>query len=78
MGHSKESRNKVDFWTVHGMMNTSGLLQTLQVTRSIHHSMNSPKSNLLLIINILYIEIMYNLGNKTVLYLLCINVFVGV
>ena len=45
-------RNEFNFWNVHGMMNTSGLLQskwspkasgftlTLQETRSIHDSMN--------------------------------------
>ena len=35
-------RNEFDFWSVHGTMNTSGLLQskTLQKTRSIHDSMN--------------------------------------
>ena len=42
-------RNEFDFWKVHGIMNTSGLLQskretrnfmfTLQETRSIHDSM---------------------------------------
>ena len=41
-------RNEFDFWNVHGIMNTSGLLQSrasvftliLQETRSIHYSMN--------------------------------------
>ena len=28
----------IRFWNVHGIMNTSGLLQTLQNTRSIHDS----------------------------------------
>ena len=47
-------RNKFDFWNVHGIMNTSGLLQiksrpkgftiTLQETRSIHDSINRPKN----------------------------------
>ena len=46
-------RNKFNFWSVHGIMNTAGLLQslcealraslTLQETRSIHDSMNIPK-----------------------------------
>ena len=40
-------RNEFNFWNVHGIMNTSGLLQsftlTLQKTRSIHDSMNRQK-----------------------------------
>ena len=46
-------RNEFDFWNIHGITNTSGLLQskwspkgfklTLQETRSIHVSMNIPK-----------------------------------
>ena len=44
-------RNEFNFWNVHEIMNTSGLLQsykngfmlTLQVTQSIHDSMNRPK-----------------------------------
>ena len=42
-------RNELDFWKVHGIMNTSGLLQTsgftltLQETQSIHGFMNLPK-----------------------------------
>ena len=46
------SRNKFDFWTVHGIMNTLGLLQSkgspkgfalsLQETRSIYDSINRP------------------------------------
>ena len=49
----KYLRNEFDFWNVHGIMNTSGLLQskesrkgftlTLQETRSIHDSMKLPK-----------------------------------
>ena len=50
---------------VHGIMNTSGLLQE---TRSIHDSKNIPKLNLLLIFTYnnkyLNIEIIYNLGKK--------------
>ena len=48
-------RNNFDFWNVHGIMNTSVLLQlskcmsTLQETRSIDDSMKRPKLNLLLI-----------------------------
>ena len=57
-------RNEFDFWNVHGIINTSGLLQiTLQETRSIHDSMNIPKLTLLLIflfIKYLNIEIIYN------------------
>ena len=50
---AKDLRNEFDFWSVHGIMNTSGLLQskwslkgftlTLQETWSIHDSMNRPK-----------------------------------
>ena len=46
-------RNEFDFWNVHGIINTSGRLQskcsskrftlTLQETRSIHDSTNIPK-----------------------------------
>ena len=46
-------RNELNFWNVHGIMNTFGLLQskwsplwaslTLQETRSIHDSMNIKK-----------------------------------
>ena len=38
-------RNEFNFCKVHGIMNTSGLLQskTLQETRSIHDLMNLPK-----------------------------------
>ena len=43
-------RNEFNFWYVHGIMNTWGLLQspkgftlTSQETRSIHDSMNIPK-----------------------------------
>ena len=86
-------RYEFDFWNVHGIMNTRGLLQskwspslTLQETRSIHDSMNRPKLNLLLIFTFYYkyliyiIKFIFNLGNKTVLYLICnhINGFVGV
>ena len=56
-------RNEFNFWNVHGIMNTSGLLQnkrsledfklTLQETRSIHDSMNRPKLEFIAYINIL-------------------------
>ena len=47
-------RNKFKFWNVHGIMNTSGLLQsTLQETRSIHDSMNIPKIEFIAYIYIL-------------------------
>ena len=42
-------RNEFNFWNVHGIMNTLGILQskgftlTLQETRSIQDSMNIPK-----------------------------------
>ena len=52
----KYLRNELDFWNVHGIMNTSGLLQsrftlTLKETESIHDSMNSLK--------IVFIEYIY-------------------
>ena len=47
-------RNEFNFWNVHGIMNTSGLLHskliqkgftsTLQENQSIHDSMNIPKT----------------------------------
>ena len=56
-------KNEFDFWKVHGIMNTSGLLQskenpkgftlTLQETRSIHDSMDLPKIELIARIHIL-------------------------
>ena len=51
-------RNEFNFWNVHGIMNTSGLLQskllTLQETQSIHDSMNIPKIEFITYIYILY------------------------
>ena len=51
-------RNKFDFWNIHGIMNTSGFLQSKlsprQETQSIHDSMNRPKLNLLLIFTFNY------------------------
>ena len=52
-------RNEFNFWKVHGIMNTSGLLQsklTLQETRSIHDSMNLPKIEFITYIYILYYQ----------------------
>ena len=51
-------RNEFNFWNVHGIMNTSGLLQsnTLQETRSIHDSMNIPKIEIITYIYILYCQ----------------------
>ena len=57
-------RNEFNFWKVHGIMNTSGHLHlsksspkgftlTLQVTRSIHVSMNLPKIEFIAYIYIL-------------------------
>ena len=51
-------RSEFKFWNVHGIMNTSGLLQskrmlTLQETRSIHDSMNIPKIEFIAYIYIL-------------------------
>ena len=60
---SSSLRTEFDFWNVHGIMNTSGLLQskrspkgftlTLQETRSIHNSMNIPKIEFITYIYIL-------------------------
>ena len=59
----KYLRNEFNFWYVHGIMNTEGLLQTkwsrkgftltLQETRSIHGSMNIPKIEFIAYIYIL-------------------------
>ena len=72
-------RNEFDFWNVHGIINTSGLLQE---TRSIHNSMNRPKLNLFLIFTFYYKYLkIEKIGNKTVFfYLICNrnNGFVGV
>ena len=56
----KELRNEINFWKAHGILNTSGLLQskalphvitlTLQETQRIHDSMNLPKIEFLLIL----------------------------
>ena len=49
-------RNEFNVWNVHGIMNTSGLLQsnlTLQETRSIHDSINIPKIEFIAYIYIL-------------------------
>ena len=49
--------NEFNFWKVHGIMNTSGLLQsnafTLQETRSIYDSMNLPQIEFIAYIDIL-------------------------
>ena len=56
---SNHLRNEFNFWNVHRIMITSGLLQslgftlTLQETRSIHDSMNIPKIELIAYIYIL-------------------------
>ena len=51
-------RNEFNFWNVHGIMNTSGLLQGLHVnfarTQSTHDSMNIPKIEFITYIYILY------------------------
>ena len=51
---------------------------TLQGTRSIHDPMNRSKMNVMLLLTFT-LKIIYNLGNKTVLCLICncINDFVG-
>ena len=49
-------RNEFNFWNVHGIMNTSGLLQsklTLQETQSIHDSMKRSKIEFIAYIYIL-------------------------
>ena len=63
---TKNLRNEFIFWNVHGIMNTSGLVQsklspkgftlTLQETRSIHDSMNIPKIEFITYIYILYFQ----------------------
>ena len=58
-------RNEFNFWKVHGIMNTSGLLQSsftlaLQETRSIHDSMNLPKIEFITYIYILYYQLSTN------------------
>ena len=64
-------RNEFYFWKVHGITNTSGLLQskwspkgftlTLQETRSIHDSINIPKIEFITYIYILYYQPSINL-----------------
>ena len=59
-------RNEFNFWKVHGIMNSSGLVQskwslkgftlTLQETWSIHDSMNLPKIEFITYIYILYYQ----------------------
>ena len=56
------------FWSVHGIMNTSDLLQskcgfmlTLKETQSIHDSMNRPKLNLLHIFTFYYKYLNYRI-----------------
>ena len=46
-------RNEFNFWNVHGIMNTSCLLQTLKEIRSIHDSVNRPKIEFIAYIYIL-------------------------
>ena len=46
-------RNEFIFWNVHGIMNTSGLVQE---TRIIHDSMNIPKIEFIAYIYILYYQ----------------------
>ena len=60
---SKREALQFNFWNVHGIMNSCGLLQskwspkgfklTLQETRSIHDSMNIPKIEFIAYIYIL-------------------------
>ena len=57
----KYLRNEFDYRKVHGIMNTSGLLQsqctlTLQETRIIHDSINRPKIEFITYIYILYYQ----------------------
>ena len=49
-------RNEFNFWNVHGIMNTSGLVQsnTLHETGGIHDAMNIPKVEFITYIYILY------------------------
>ena len=55
-------RNEFDFWKVHGIMNTSGLLQTsgftltFQETHSIHGFVNLPRIEFITYIYILHYQ----------------------
>ena len=56
-------RSKFNFWFVHGIMNTPGLLQskwgftlTLQEPRHVHDSMNRPKVEFITYIYISYYQ----------------------
>ena len=59
-------RNEFDFWKIHGIMNTSGLVHTkwspkgftltLQETRSIHDFLNLPNIEFITYIYILYYQ----------------------
>ena len=61
MSGKDKNIDKFNFWNVHGIMNTSGLLHflvseatfTLQETRSIHDSMNIPEIKFIALIYIL-------------------------
>ena len=67
-------RNKFNFWSVHGIMNTSGRLQnkssqkgfalTMQVTRCVHDSMTGQKLNLLLIFALNYKYLIFKYYSK--------------
>ena len=54
--NTKHLSNKFNFSNVHGIMNTSGLMLTLQETRSIHDSMNIPKIEFITYIYILFYQ----------------------
>ena len=55
--YAKELRNEFNFWKVHGIMNTLGLVQE---TWSIHDSMNLPKIEFIAYIYILYYQPSFN------------------
>ena len=74
-------RNEIDFWIVHGIMITERL--HVNLARDLKYSWfneYSKKLNILVIFAfyykyLKYIEIIYNFGNKTVLYLICNCIF---
>ena len=63
----KRLRNEFNFWNVHGIINTLGILQskcsgftlTLQETRNIHDSRNIPKIEFITYIYIYYKYLIY-------------------
>ena len=74
MNAAKYKRNELNFWKVHGIMNTLGLLQSKLTAGdpNFHASMNRPKIEFIAHIytyykHLKYKKNIYSLGNKTVL-----------